>query len=218
MRETPAGSWLRVGDLTVEGVSAPQYTFPQFPVGNATDGNSATRWMAPNTPGTKIVFDMGELRMFSHLEIEWGTTYSDNYTVQVTEDGSTWFDVTTVTGGSGGLQTVDLSQNSKAFGKAIRLNMTGFEVTPGTGDWGVAIREIDVFRRVHDDCNETLAMSCTGAWPTHVCESSCGGYASGLNCYCDSACGNFGDCCSFDGANNGTEYVSGVADVCEFDY
>ena len=34
--------------------------------------------MAPQTPGTTIAFDLGELRMLNHLEIEWGTTYASN--------------------------------------------------------------------------------------------------------------------------------------------
>lgn len=217
-RNTPDGGQLRSDHLKVKNVSAPQYSFYQFPVGNAVDGDSGTRWMAPNTPGTKIDFEMGQLRMFSHLEIEWGTTYSDNYTVQVTEDGTTWIDIAQVTHGSGGLEMVDLSENSQAFGSAIRLKMNGFKVKPGTGDWGVAIHELEVFRRVHDSCNEVPVLSCTGAAPSHVCTTECGGSPSGLSCYCDSACVRFDDCCSFDGAHRGSEYASGVADRCDFDY
>jgi hypothetical protein len=218
LRNLPGGGVLRAADLAVTNVNVPQYSFPQFPPANAIDGDVNTRWMGPNTPGTKIDFALSELQMFSHLEIDWGTTYSHDYTVQVTENGTTWFDVAQVTNGNGGLETVNLSTNAQAFGKAIRIKMNGFKTKPGTGDWGVAIRELKAFRRVHDECNATYALSCTGASPAHACESSCGGYASGLNCYCDSACADFGDCCSFDGANKGAEYESGVADVCGFDY
>lgn len=214
---TPHGE-LRARDLTVQGASAPQYSFYQFPVGNSIDGNSGTRWMAPTTPGTKIDFALGELRMLSHLKIDWGTTYGDVYNIQVTENGTTWITIQQVTNGSGGVEIVDLSANPQAFGKAIRLVLNGFEMVQGSGDWGVAIREFQAFGRVHDSCDDAPELSCTGAAPSHVCTSACGGSAPGFSCYCDSACAQYGDCCSFDGANKGSEYVSGVADICDFDY
>lgn len=216
LRSLPGGGSVRAGDLSATGVTVPQWSFPQFPPTNAIDGNAGTRWMGPSSPGSKIEFQLAELQMFSHLEIDWGTTYSHNYTIEVSENGTTWFTVAQVTNGTGGLEVVNLSTNAQAFGKAIRITMNGFKTQPGTGDWGVAIREFKAFRRVHDECNVEIALSCTGARPAHACENFCGGFATGLSCYCDSACANFGDCCSFDGANHGAEYQSGVDAVCGF--
>ncbi len=133
----PNRTQARVKELEPVDVTAP--SFYQYPPSNAIDGSSSTRCMAPQTPGTTIAFDLGELRMLNHVEIEWGTTYASNFTVQVTEDGSTWIDIATVTG-SGGTQVVDLSQNDQAFGSAVRLRINNMQVAPGTGDWGVAIK------------------------------------------------------------------------------
>lgn len=215
LRALPGGSQVRVKELTPVGVTAP--AFYQFPVENAVDGSSATRWMAPQTPGTTITFDLGELRMLHHLEIEWGTTYANSFTVQVTENGTTWFDIATVTG-SGGNQTVDLSQNAQAFGSAVRLRLDSLQVTPGTGDWGVAIKEARIYRRVHDECGPSAPVPvCTGSGPSHVCNTACGGLYAPGSCYCDEACATYGDCCSFDGAHRGAEYGGGVRSVCGYD-
>jgi hypothetical protein len=90
------------------------------------------------------------------------------------------------------------------------------QVSPGTGDWGVAIKEARVYRRVHDACGPSSpGLTCTGEGPSHVCNVACGGsYAS---CYCDEQCADFGDCCSFDGAHRGAQYSGGVRSVCGYD-
>lgn len=211
----PDSTQARVKELEPVDVTAP--SFYQYPPSNAIDGSSSTRWMAPQTPGTTIAFDLGELRMLNHLEIEWGTTYASNFTVQVTEDGSTWVDIATISG-SGGTQVVDLSANDQAFGSGVRLRINNIQVTPGTGDWGVAIKEARIYRRVHESCGPSApALTCTGQSPSHVCDTACGGIFSAGSCYCDEGCAYYGDCCSFDGANRGAEYAGGVRTVCNYD-
>ena len=214
LHSLPNGTQARVKALVPAGVTAP--AFHQFPVNNAIDGASSTRWMAPQTPGTTIAFDLGELRMLHHLEIEWGTTYASNFTVQVTEDGSNWIDIATITG-SGGTQVVDLRNNAQAFGSGVRLRFNNMQVSPGTGDWGVAIKEARIYRRVHDACAAPPIMTCSGQGPTHVCNIACGGFYASGSCYCDEACANYGDCCSFDGAHRGAQYAGGVRNVCGYD-
>lgn len=214
VRVLPNGAQARVQKLTPVSATAP--SFYQFPTNNALDGSSATRWMAPQTPGTTIAFDLGELRMLHHLEIEWGTTYGSNVTVQVTENGTSWVDVATVTG-TGGTQVVDLSQNAQAFGGRVRLRINNIKTTAGTGDWGVSIREARIYRRVSDACAAPPQLACTGQAASHVCEGACGGGAPSGFCYCDETCESYGDCCSFDGAHRGKEYASGVAAVCGYD-
>ena len=142
---------------------------------------------------------------------------ASNFTVQVTEDGSTWVDIATISG-SGGTQVVDLSANDQAFGSGVRLRINNIQVTPGTGDWGVAIKEARIYRRVHESCGPSApALTCTGQSPSHVCDTACGGIFSAGSCYCDEGCAYYGDCCSFDGANRGAEYAGGVRTVCNYD-
>ncbi|HSC88708.1 MAG TPA: discoidin domain-containing protein [Polyangiaceae bacterium] len=212
LRTLPNGTQARVAQLSPVGVTAP--AFYQFPVGNAIDGSSGTRWMAPQTPGTTIAFDLGELRMLNHLELEWGTTYGSNVTVQISENGTSWVDVATVSG-SGGTQVVDLSQNTQAFGRHVRLRINDIKNQPGTGDWGVAIHEARIYRRVSDSCAAPPQLTCTGSAPAHVCQGHCGGSAPS-GCYCDEACSGYGDCCSPDGSDRGAQYASTVAAVCGY--
>jgi hypothetical protein len=214
VRTLPNGAQARVQKLTPVGTTAP--SFYQFPTSNAVDGSSGTRWMAPQTPGTTIAFDLGELRMLNHLEIEWGTTYGSNVTVQVSENGTSWVDVATVTG-TGGTQVVDLSQNAQAFGSRVRLRINAIKNVPNTGDWGVSVHEARIYRRVSASCAAPPQLTCTGQAPSHVCQSACGGGPPSGSCYCDESCADYGDCCSFDGANRGKEYASGVAAVCGYD-
>ncbi len=216
LRPIPGGQTWRVDPLYASSVDAP--AFFQFPDDYAVDGSVDTRWMAPMTPGTKLTLDLGELRMLSHLEITWGTTYSDDFSVLVSEDGNSYFTIDRVSG-SGDTQVVDLRDNEDAFGRYVQLDMHGFDLKPNTGDWGVAIKEIQAFRRVHESCNELPSgpsMACEGDAPSHICTFACGGQASGQTCYCDHLCERYNDCCSFDGAHRGSEYVRGVADRCDF--
>lgn len=214
VRTLPNGTQARVQKLTPSSATGP--SFYQFPTSNALDGSSATRWMAPQTPGTTLTFDLGELRMLHHVEIEWGTTYGSNVTVQVSENGTSWVDIATVTG-TGGTQVVDLSQNAQAFGSRARLRINDIKNAPGTGDWGVAIHEARIYRRVSASCAAPPQLTCTGQAASHVCEGACGGGAPSGSCYCDESCENYGDCCSFDGAHRGKEYAGGVAAVCSND-
>jgi F5/8 type C domain/Exo-beta-D-glucosaminidase Ig-fold domain/Glycosyl hydrolases family 2 len=61
--------------------------------GNAVDGAPNTRWSSAYEDDQWIQVDLGSARTFDQVVIVWERAYATNYTIQVSNDGSTWTDV-----------------------------------------------------------------------------------------------------------------------------
>ena len=64
--------------------------------GNAVDGDPQTRWSSNYTDDQWIQVDLGQTRSFDRLTLVWETAYALTFTVQVSDDGSTWKDALAV--------------------------------------------------------------------------------------------------------------------------
>ncbi|MBY8880154.1 discoidin domain-containing protein [Actinacidiphila acidipaludis] len=64
--------------------------------GNAVDGDPQTRWSSNYTDDQWIQVDLGRTRSFDRLTLVWETAYALTFTVQVSDDGSTWKDALAV--------------------------------------------------------------------------------------------------------------------------
>ena len=64
--------------------------------GNAVDGNPNTRWSSAYEDNQWIQVDLGSAVAFNQVLIVWEQAYALNYVIQVSDDGSTWTDVTAV--------------------------------------------------------------------------------------------------------------------------
>jgi hypothetical protein len=64
--------------------------------GNAVDGNPQTRWSSNYTDDQWIQVDLGRTRSFDRLTLVWETAYALTFTVQVSDDGTTWKDALAV--------------------------------------------------------------------------------------------------------------------------
>ncbi|MFD3324893.1 discoidin domain-containing protein [Streptomyces sp. NPDC058701] len=106
------------------------------PAGNATDGNTGTRWASDWSDPQWISVDLGASRAVRTLQLVWDPAYARSYEVQLSDDGTNWRTVHTTTTGNGDIDTINLSANARH----VRLNLTA----RGTA-WGYSLHEIGVY-------------------------------------------------------------------------
>ncbi|MEV6572937.1 discoidin domain-containing protein [Streptomyces sp. NPDC051577] len=106
------------------------------PAGNATDGNTATRWASDWSDPQWISVDLGASKAIRTLQLVWDPAYAKSYEVQLSDDGTNWRTVHTTTTGNGDIDTVNVS----ATARHVRLNLTA----RGTG-WGYSLHEFGVY-------------------------------------------------------------------------
>lgn len=63
---------------------------------NAVDGNPDTRWSSNYTDNQWIEVDLGAVVTFNRFVLLWELAYAATFTIQVSNDGSTWSDVIAV--------------------------------------------------------------------------------------------------------------------------
>ncbi|MEU9798917.1 discoidin domain-containing protein [Streptomyces sp. NPDC051000] len=106
------------------------------PAGNATDGNTATRWASDWSDPQWISVDLGASKAIRTLQLVWDPAYAKSYEVQLSDDGTNWRTVHTTTTGNGDIDTINVS----ATARHVRLNLTA----RGTG-WGYSLHEFGVY-------------------------------------------------------------------------
>ncbi|MGW7237797.1 discoidin domain-containing protein [Streptomyces sp. NPDC054804] len=76
---------------------------------NAVDGNTGTRWSSAFTDDQWLQVDLGATATVTQVVLNWETAYGKDYKVQISANGSSWTDLTSVTGGDGGTDTLAVS-------------------------------------------------------------------------------------------------------------
>lgn len=143
-------------DVSGDGGSDPQDPDPQ-PTGNlaldrptftssseagamsgaqAVDGDTNTRWASGWTDDEWIYVDLGATYNLTRVVLNWEAAYGRDYQIQVSDDGSQWTTIKTVTGGTGGVDSQDVSGS----GRYVRM----LGNARGTG-YGYSLWEIQVF-------------------------------------------------------------------------
>lgn len=106
--------------------------------GRAVDGDLTSRWASEWGPSAWWQVDLGSVQSFDHVQLVWETAYGKAYEVQVSDDGNSWTTVRTVTGGNGGVDSLDVD----ARGRYVRLNLT----ERGT-EWGYSLYEVGIYQQ-----------------------------------------------------------------------
>ncbi|MFI6455584.1 discoidin domain-containing protein [Streptosporangium amethystogenes] len=106
------------------------------PPAAAVDGNTSTRWSSATGDSQWLQVDLGASSGISRVVLNWEAAYGSGYKIQVSENGSTWTDLKTVTGGDGGIDTWDVTGS----GRYVRMQ----GVTRATG-YGYSLWEFQVF-------------------------------------------------------------------------
>jgi hypothetical protein len=111
------------------------------PAANAVDGDRGTRWSSAASDNQWLQVDLGATASVTRVVLDWEAAYGKEYKIQLSRDGADWNDAKTVTGGDGGVDTVDVS------GQARYVRVQGLQrATP----WGYSLWEFQVFGTADD--------------------------------------------------------------------
>lgn len=79
-------------------------SLPEAPAAAAIDGKQGTAWRsAPGKDPQQLTLDMGQLREFGGIEIDWARgAAAPSYSIATSRDGTRWEVIKRVTGGNGG--------------------------------------------------------------------------------------------------------------------
>ncbi|MGW3664986.1 discoidin domain-containing protein [Streptomyces sp. NPDC005141] len=106
------------------------------PAADAVDGDTATRWSSAALDTQWLQVDLGTSATVTKVVLNWEAAYGSDYRIQTSPDGSNWTDIKTVTGGDGGIDTLDVSGQ----GRYVRM----YGVHRGT-QYGYSLWEFQVF-------------------------------------------------------------------------
>ncbi|MEV5431985.1 discoidin domain-containing protein [Streptomyces sp. NPDC052701] len=111
------------------------------PARNAVDGDRGTRWSSAASDAQWLQVDLGVTASVTRVVLDWEAAYGKDYKIQLSQDGTGWRDAGTVTGGDGGVDTVDVS------GQARYVRMQGLHRATS---WGYSLWEFQVFGTAGD--------------------------------------------------------------------
>jgi len=70
----------------------------------AIDGSQDTRWESAHQNDAWIQFDFGAKTKLGYMKLAWYNSYGKEYTLQVSDDGQTWYQLRYVVAGQGGVE------------------------------------------------------------------------------------------------------------------
>jgi len=107
-----------------------------FPAQNAADGNTATRWSSAFADPQWLEVDLGGTQSICGVTLNWEAAYATAFSIQTSDDNSTWTNIYSTTTGTGGTQNLSVS------GSGRYIRMLG---TARATQWGYSLWEFQVF-------------------------------------------------------------------------
>ncbi|SNS74773.1 Glycosyl hydrolases family 2 [Streptosporangium subroseum] len=134
------------------------------PAVHATDGDAGTRWVSAYEDNQWIQVDLGSPVSFDRVVIVWEVAHPKTYTIQVSDDGSTWTDV----------KSVDNTP------EPLKISVNGVRVFARGGNWGwdellrrMPATRMDTAVRMHRDMNFTMIRNWVGSSTREEFYASC---------------------------------------------
>ncbi|SDT04147.1 discoidin domain-containing protein [Actinoplanes derwentensis] len=107
-----------------------------FAASAAVDGDAGTRWSSTFADPQWLQVDLGSTQTISQVVLNWEAAYASAFTIQTSPNGTTWTNITAVTAGTTGVQTLNVTGS----GRYVRMNGTT-RATP----YGYSLWEFQVF-------------------------------------------------------------------------
>ncbi|WP_067501242.1 discoidin domain-containing protein [Actinoplanes sp. TFC3] len=107
-----------------------------FSAAAAVDGNAGTRWSSAFADPQWLQVDLGSTQQISQVVLNWEAAYASAFTIQTSQNGATWTNITPSTAGKLGVQTLNVTGS----GRYVRMNGTT-RATP----YGYSLWEFQVF-------------------------------------------------------------------------
>ena len=117
---------------TASSVQASSDYLPYY----ATDGDPGTRWSSLSTDPQWLEVDLGTPTAICSVGILWEAAYATAFSIQVSNDNSTWTTVYSTTTGTGGQETFPISTTARYIRMYGTVRATTF---------GYSIFEFDVY-------------------------------------------------------------------------
>ncbi|MET9410254.1 discoidin domain-containing protein [Streptomyces sp. NPDC002935] len=105
------------------------------PASAAFDGNTGTRWSSAASDPQWVQVDLGAARDLCRIDLNWEAAYGRAFQIQASADGQSWTTLKTVTDGTGGTASYDVSGQ----GRYVRINGTTRGTVYGYSLWEVAV-------------------------------------------------------------------------------
>ncbi|MFD9462650.1 discoidin domain-containing protein [Streptomyces sp. NPDC060027] len=105
------------------------------PASAAFDGNTGTRWSSAASDPQWVQVDLGATRDLCGIDLNWEAAYGKSFQIQASADGQSWTTLKTVTDGTGGKASYDVSGQ----GRYVRINGTTRATVYGYSLWEVAV-------------------------------------------------------------------------------
>lgn len=108
--------------LTAQGASA---TATSGNAAQAIDGNSNSRWESEHGVDPQVwTLDMGQLRLFSRIQIEWEGAYAKTYSLEYSDNNETWTPLMEVSDGIRGNHVKETLNFDPVTARYIRFTGT----------------------------------------------------------------------------------------------
>lgn len=124
------------------------------PASAAIDGNATSRWSSAFADPQWLRVDLGQQSWVSSVTISWETASAADYQLQLSNDGSTWSTVKTITAAAAGARTDTLTGLSSNVGRYVRVYGTRRNTT-----YGYSIYEIKIYGDANSNCNSSGGRS-----------------------------------------------------------
>jgi hypothetical protein len=106
------------------------------PASAAFDGDTTTRWSSQFADPQWIQVDLGAVRDLCKVDLDWEAAYGKDFQIQTSNDGTNFTSIKTVTGGTGGIQTLDVAGS----GRYVRVYGTARGTGYGYSIWEFIVR------------------------------------------------------------------------------
>ena len=130
-------NWVQIKG--VEASSEQKEDGKNYSAKNAIDGDQGTRWSSDFSDPQWIKVELKEASTVSSVKIKWEAASAKNYKVQVSDDGKTWKEVSSITDGLPGEERV------VSF-KSVKTKFVRIYGEARNGEWGYSIFEIGVYK------------------------------------------------------------------------
>ncbi len=135
--------------------SASSFVAAGYEPSKAVDGNTTTtRWASAYSGDQWIQVDLGANYSVNRVKLTWENAYATAYQILISNDGSTWTSLRSVTGNTA---LVNDQTGLSGTGRYVRINGTG-KALPA---WGYSLYELEVYGSVVTATNRALNKTVT---------------------------------------------------------
>lgn len=134
------------------------------PASNAVDGDGGTRWESTHgVDPSWIMVDLGSQQNLAQVVIDWEAANAADYLIQGSNNGMSWANLKTVTGGTFGERT-DTHAVSGSY-RYVRIYATA---RSATNQWGYSIWELKVYAQGAPTSSSAASSSVAPAAPLNI--------------------------------------------------